>query len=137
MLKVYTWNEFLLLGKERRFELSLPKKSDICTIMYTNGTTSEPKGILITNENIVSMVTEIAYFLKCQNEELTEKDVYFSFLPLAHIFYQVTEEFFISKSASIGFWRGDVKLLVEDKAELKPTILCGVPHVFLIAYIQV
>ena len=98
--------------------------------MYTNGTTGEPKGILIANENIVSMVIEIAYFLKFQNEELTEKDVYFSFLPLAHIFYQVTKEFFISKSSLIGFWHGDVNLLVEDIAELKPTVFCGVPRVF-------
>lgn len=129
-LKVYTWNDFLLLGEERRFELSLPKMSDICTIMYTSGTTGEPKGVLITNESVVSMVTGIVYFLKCQNEELTEKDVYLSFLPLAHIFDRVIEEYFISKSASIGFWRGDVKLLVEDIAELKPTVFCGVPRVF-------
>lgn len=38
--------------------------------------------------------------------QLTEDDVYLSYLPLAHIFDRVIEESFISHGASIGFWRG-------------------------------
>lgn len=36
--------------------------------------------------------------------QFTDKDVYLSYLPLAHIFDRVIEELFISKGASIGFW---------------------------------
>ncbi|XP_058106374.1 long chain acyl-CoA synthetase 4-like, partial [Magnolia sinica] len=61
--------------------------------------------------------------------QLNEEDVYLSYLPLAHIFDRVIEELFISHGASIGFWRGDVKLLIEDIGELKPTIFCVVPRV--------
>ncbi|XP_057869570.1 long chain acyl-CoA synthetase 4 [Cryptomeria japonica] len=128
--KLYSWKDFLSLGEKKSFTLSAPKKTDICTIMYTSGTTGEPKGVLITNENIVTLVTGINHLLQCQDEELSEKDVYISYLPLAHIFDRVLEEYFISKSASIGFYRGDAKLLVEDIAELKPTVFCGVPRVF-------
>nr|DAD35381.1 TPA_asm: hypothetical protein HUJ06_006021 [Nelumbo nucifera] len=39
------------------------------------------------------------------------------------------EELFISHGASIGFWCGDVKLLVEDIRELRPTTFCTVPRV--------
>eukprot|EP00252_Welwitschia_mirabilis_P024951 TRINITY_DN7625_c0_g1_i1.p1 TRINITY_DN7625_c0_g1~~TRINITY_DN7625_c0_g1_i1.p1 ORF type:complete len:659 (+),score=141.91 TRINITY_DN7625_c0_g1_i1:438-2414(+) len=129
-VEFYSWKEFLSRGEEKSFDLSPPRKNDVCTIMYTSGTTGEPKGVLITNENIVTLVAGIDHLLASVNEELTVSDVYFSFLPLAHIFDRVIEEFFISKSASIGFWRGDAKLLVEDIAELKPTIFCGVPRVF-------
>ncbi|KAL2951480.1 hypothetical protein AAZX31_19G052800 [Glycine max] len=38
-------------------------------------------------------------------------------------------EIFIRHGASIGFWRGDVKLLIDDVGELKPTIFCVVPRV--------
>lgn len=38
--------------------------------------------------------------------QLTSKDVYLSYLPLAHIFDRVIEELFIYEAASIGFWRG-------------------------------
>jgi long-chain acyl-CoA synthetase len=61
---------------------------------------------------------------------MDENDVYFSFLPLAHIFDRVTEEFYVFVGGSIGFWQGDVKKIMEDLAELKPTVFVAVPRVF-------
>ncbi|KAL2893220.1 Long chain acyl-CoA synthetase 4 [Bienertia sinuspersici] len=126
---VYSWDEFLQLGTNQQYDLPAKKKTDICTIMYTSGTTSEPKGVLISNETVVTVVSGINFSLKSINEELKQTDVYLSYLPLAHIFDRVVEELFISIGASIGYWRGDVKLLGEDIKDLKPTILCSVPRV--------
>ena len=56
--------------------------------------------------------------------------MYFSFLPLAHIFDQIVETYCIYRGASIGFWQGDIRYLIEDLLVLKPTIFCGVPRVF-------
>lgn len=128
-LAIYSWEEFLQLGDDKKFELPLTKKNDICTIMYTSGTTGDPKGVMISNESIVTLIAGVKRLLQSVNEELNEKDVFLSYLPLAHIFDRVIEELFISHGASIGFWRGDVKLLVEDIGELKPTIFCAVPRV--------
>ncbi|KAK9274455.1 hypothetical protein L1049_021702 [Liquidambar formosana] len=128
-LDIYSWDEFLQLGNGKQFDLPVTKKSDICTIMYTSGTTGDPKGVMISNESIVTLIAGVKRLLESVNEELSEKDVYLSYLPLAHIFDRVIEELFISHGASIGFWRGDVKLLVEDIGELKPTIFCAVPRV--------
>ncbi|KAL8136431.1 hypothetical protein V2J09_002432 [Rumex salicifolius] len=128
-LAIYSWHEFLLLGNNQQFELPTKQKTDICTIMYTSGTTSEPKGVMISNETIVTVVSGINFSLKDINQELKENDVYLSYLPLAHIFDRVLEELLISAGASIGYWRGEVKLLFEDINELKPTILCAVPRV--------
>ena len=45
--------------------------------------------------------------LSCScKQQLKQKDVYLSYLPLAHIFDRVIEELFIFNGASIGFWRG-------------------------------
>ncbi|KAJ6842151.1 long chain acyl-CoA synthetase 4-like [Iris pallida] len=128
-LALYSWEDFLLLGSNQQFDLPINKKTDICTIMYTSGTTGDPKGVLISNENIMTLIAGVDRLLNSVNEELTQKDVYLSYLPLAHIFDRVIEEFFIFTGASIGFWRGDVKLLIEDIGELKPTIFCAVPRV--------
>ncbi|OQU82478.1 hypothetical protein SORBI_3006G247300 [Sorghum bicolor] len=128
-LSIYSWEEFLQLGGEEKFELPPKEKDGICTIMYTSGTTGDPKGVLISNKSIVTIVSAIYEFLSNSNEQLHEDDVYISYLPLAHIFDRVLEEVFIHHGASIGFWRGDVKLLVEDIGELKPTIFCAVPRV--------
>ncbi|GAB4844591.1 Long chain acyl-CoA synthetase 4 [Ancistrocladus abbreviatus] len=128
-LAIYSWDEFLLLGKNKQCALPEKRKTDICTIMYTSGTTGEPKGVMISNETIVTVVSGVNYSLKSINEEFSQGDVYLSYLPLAHIFDRVLEELLISVGASIGYWRGDIKLLSEDIAELKPTILCAVPRV--------
>ncbi|EPS71028.1 hypothetical protein M569_03729, partial [Genlisea aurea] len=126
---IYSWTEFLSLGENKEFELPVKKKSDICTIMYTSGTTGDPKGVMISNNSIVTLIAGVKCLLKNVNESITSDDVYLSYLPLAHIFDRAIEECMINHGASIGFWRGDVKLLVEDIGELKPTIFCAVPRV--------
>ncbi|XP_009786376.1 long chain acyl-CoA synthetase 4-like [Nicotiana tabacum] len=126
---LFSWDEFLQLGSKNQYDLPVKKKTDICTIMYTSGTTGEPKGVMISNNSIVTLIAGVKCFLESVHEALNVNDVYLSYLPLAHIFDRVIEECFISHGASIGFWRGDVKLLTEDIGELKPTVFCAVPRV--------
>ncbi|KAJ8645698.1 hypothetical protein MRB53_007446 [Persea americana] len=125
----FSWEEFTLLGNAN-CKLPPKDKNDICTIMYTSGTTGDPKGVLLTNGAIMAEVLSIDQLLLETDKVLTEQDTYFSFLPLAHVFDQIIENYCIYTGASIGFWRGDVRFLVEDIQELKPTIFCGVPRVY-------
>ncbi|KAE9451973.1 hypothetical protein C3L33_16135, partial [Rhododendron williamsianum] len=134
-LALYTWHEFLVLGENKHYDLPAKKRSDICTIMYTSGTTGDPKGVMITNNGIINVVVGMNRVLQeSVNEPFNEKDVYFSYLPLAHIFDRVIEEILIRHGGSIGFWRGDVKLLTEDLGALKPSIFCAVPRVLDMLY---
>ncbi|XP_031483365.1 probable CoA ligase CCL6 [Nymphaea colorata] len=125
----YSWEEFILLGNEE-YDLPHKRKDDICTIMYTSGTTGDPKGVLLTNRAMLAEVHCMDTMLQKTDEGVQESDSYLSFLPLAHVFDQVFENYCISKGASIGFWQGDVRYLLNDCQELKPTLFCGVPRVF-------
>lgn len=125
----FSWEEFATMGEEIR-ELPKKQKDEICTIMYTSGTTGEPKGVIITNRAIVAGVTTTEHLLELTDKVVDEYDSYFSYLPLAHIFDQVIENYCISKGASIGFWQGDIRYLMEDVQVMKPTIFCGVPRVY-------
>lgn len=125
----------LYLQADQEFDLPVKAKTDICTIMYTSGTTGDPKGVLISNASIICLVAGVDRLLNCVNEQvryasspfimhpyiitdqslialtmresqLEQTDVYMSYLPLAHIFDRVVEELFMFHGASIGFWRG-------------------------------
>ncbi|XP_006655812.1 long chain acyl-CoA synthetase 4-like isoform X1 [Oryza brachyantha] len=128
-MSIFSWEEFLIMGGDYHFDLPEKKKSDICTIMYTSGTTGDPKGVMISNESLLVNISGVDSVTGSVGEPFGHDDVYMSYLPLAHIFDRIFEEVFISHGSRIGFWRGDVKLLVEDIEALKPTVFCAVPRV--------
>ncbi|XP_049352212.1 probable CoA ligase CCL6 [Solanum verrucosum] len=125
----FSWEEFVQMGSLDH-ELPQKRKTDISSIMYTSGTTGEPKGVILTNGAFMGEVLSMDQLLLETDREGTGEDVYFSFLPLAHIFDQIIETYCIYRGASIGFWQGDIRYLIEDLLVLKPTIFCGVPRVY-------
>jgi long-chain acyl-CoA synthetase len=72
-------------------ELSLqpPKASDVSTICYTSGTTGNPKGVMLSHENVVAAVTSV--ILQLGDHKITSSDVMISFLPLAHMLERCCE----------------------------------------------
>lgn len=125
----FSWKEFALLGCLDH-ELPSKQRTDIYTIMYTSGTTGEPKGVILTNEAIMAEVLSTDQLLFETDRVATADDSYFSFLPLAHVFDQIIETYCIFMGSSIGFWQGDVRYLMEDIVELKPTFFSGVPRIY-------
>jgi long-chain acyl-CoA synthetase len=127
---VYSYDEFLALGRANLAPASPPKPEDLCTIMYTSGTTGDPKGVELTHNNVLATIASMKAFVDAHDVHLSPEDVFLSFLPLAHIFDRTAEELFLHLGASIGYWRGDIKGLMEDIGALRPTLFCGVPRVF-------
>ncbi|GKV23762.1 hypothetical protein SLEP1_g33458 [Rubroshorea leprosula] len=128
-VSLFSWDEF---SQQGTLDSELPPKqnADICTIMYTSGTTGEPKGVILTNGAIMTEVLTVDQLMEIRDKACSEEDTYFSFLPLAHVYDQIMVTYFIYRGSSIGFWRGDVRGLMEDVQELKPTVFCAVPRVY-------
>ncbi|XP_034586205.1 long chain acyl-CoA synthetase 1 isoform X2 [Setaria viridis] len=129
-MKMYSWNEFLKVGKVNPRQPCPPQANDLCTIMYTSGTSGQPKGVMLTHESHAMYVKGVDLFMDQFDDKMTTDDVFLSFLPLAHILDRMIEEYFFHKGASIGYYHGDLNALRDDIQELKPTLLVGVPRVY-------
>ncbi|KJE90154.1 fatty acyl-CoA synthetase [Capsaspora owczarzaki ATCC 30864] len=123
---VHTFKEILELGKANPAPHRPPQQDDLAVIMYTSGTTGDPKGVMLTHKNFISTINAVLF----HGVALNTDDVHFSFLPLAHSFERAVQGTILRVGASIGFFQGAIPKLAEDIQELKPTLFCGVPRVF-------
>uniref|UniRef100_A0A673C924 Long-chain-fatty-acid--CoA ligase n=1 Tax=Sphaeramia orbicularis TaxID=375764 RepID=A0A673C924_9TELE len=107
--------------------LSPPCPEDLAVICFTSGTTGHPKGAMLTHGNIVS---NCSAFIRTTEVScpMRPSDVHISYLPLAHMFERVVQGVMIAHGARIGFFQGDIRLLMDDLAALKPTVFPVVPR---------
>ena len=126
-LNIYTWEEIVEKGKNAgNMILNKAKPDDICIINYTSGTTGYPKGVKLTHKNIV-VGTDVGELIGLN---ATNKDLYLSFLPYAHIMETLIITYAFNHGVPIGIYNGNAKLLLEDIQILKPTAICAVPKIF-------
>jgi long-chain acyl-CoA synthetase len=124
-LEVHSFAEVEKSGETKPVDLRLPT-DDLAILMYTSGTTSTPKGVLVTHTNLVSAVAGVLQSVM----PITSDDVLLSYLPLAHIFERASEAAMFCSGASVGFYQGDVRKLDDDIRTLAPTLFVGVPKVY-------
>ncbi|HRE90342.1 MAG TPA: AMP-binding protein, partial [Myxococcota bacterium] len=113
------------LGKKNPKPSVQPKAEDICGFIYTSGTTGNPKGVLLTHRNITSNINAVHQIFPMASD-----DVSLSFLPWAHSFGQTVElHCLLSYGASMGLAES-VATIIDNLAEVKPTLLFSVPRIF-------
>uniref|UniRef100_A0A2K6TZQ3 Long-chain-fatty-acid--CoA ligase n=1 Tax=Saimiri boliviensis boliviensis TaxID=39432 RepID=A0A2K6TZQ3_SAIBB len=115
------------LGRTNRQKPKPPAPEDLAVICFTSGTTGNPKGALITHRNVVS---DCSAFVKMTENTVIPcpDDILISFLPLAHMFERVVECVMLCHGAKIGFFQGDIRLLMDDLKVLQPTVFPVVPR---------
>ncbi|KAL2302798.1 hypothetical protein Nmel_010248 [Mimus melanotis] len=126
-IEILSLQEVEELGRNNIKEPVPPKPEDLSVVCFTSGTTGNPKGAMLTHQNVVS---NAAAFLRCTENtiECTSSDVAISYLPLAHMFERVVQAVVYSCGAKVGFFQGDIRLLTDDMKTLKPTLFPVVPR---------
>lgn len=130
---VISWTDFLAQGKEAiegvtaeafRTAALEAEPDDVATILYTSGTTGDPKGVMLTHNNLWSNVQASSSHLP-----LTEDDSTMSFLPLSHVFQRMVDYLFFSSGVTIAYAHS-MTTVADDFKLVRPTVAVSVPRLY-------
>ena len=130
---VLPWADFLARGETAaasatraafREEARRASPDDLATIIYTSGTTGDPKGVMLTHNNLYTNVRACSQVLP-----IDQRDSSLSFLPLSHVFQRMVDYLFFNLGCSIAYARS-IQLVTEDLKEVRPTFACSVPRLY-------
>ncbi|XP_033479697.1 long-chain-fatty-acid--CoA ligase 1a isoform X1 [Epinephelus lanceolatus] len=126
-IEILSLKELEALGKANLQKPVPPKSEDLAVICFTSGTTGNPKGAMLTHGNVIS---NTAAFIRITQVHcmLNVHDIHVSYLPLAHMFERVVQGVILVHGARIGYFQGDIRLLMDDLKTLRPTVFPVVPR---------
>ncbi|KAI8078679.1 uncharacterized protein BX664DRAFT_342473 [Halteromyces radiatus] len=130
---VVTLDELMETGKKFPREPRKPEPEDLCCIMYTSGSTGNPKGVCISHKNIVSAIAGVNILL---GRVVSTSDSMMAYLPLAHVLEFTVENACVFWGVTLGY--ASVRTLTDasvrnckgDIKEFRPTLMTGVPAVW-------
>lgn len=106
-----------------------PRSTDLAALVYTSGTTGNPKGVMLTHRNVLSNLRGVLQSLQPYGEETL-----LSFLPLSHTFERTASYYFaLGTGLTLAFNRS-IASLADDLRTIRPTILMSVPRVYDMIY---
>ncbi|KAG7276698.1 hypothetical protein CRUP_006877 [Coryphaenoides rupestris] len=131
---LYTWAEFMKLGEEvSEAELDAVigslRANECCTLIYTSGTTGNPKGVMLSHDNLTWTATMAGNMTSLKYGE----EVVVSYLPLSHVAAQVNDMWLCAKFAATTYFAEPDALkgsLGATLKEVRPTAFLGVPRVW-------
>jgi long-chain acyl-CoA synthetase len=97
---------------------------DLATVVYTSGTTANPKGVMLTHANAAWQMKAVLSVLPMDGEETI------SFLPLSHIAERLQGEFFNPVAGNVVSFAQSFQTVLMDLLEVRPTLLTCVPRMW-------
>ncbi|MFM1871701.1 MAG: hypothetical protein RL398_1123 [Planctomycetota bacterium] len=99
------------------------RPDDLLTIVYTSGTTAEPKGVMLTHANVLTdmqLVRQVLHF--------SSEDCFLSVLPAWHMYERILDYLALAVGAQLVYT--DRRRIKEDLAAVRPTVFAAVPRIW-------
>ena len=122
LMPVSAW---LPSGESPSLSRCTARSEDLCTIVYTSGTTGRPKGVMLSHGNILSNVLASMHAIPTYIS-----DRFLSFLPLSHMFERTCGYYSAIWAGAQTVYARSISLLADDIREQQPTVLISVPRIF-------
>lgn len=105
---------------------------DVATLIYTSGTTGEPKGVMLTHNNLHSNIISATQYVL----ESSEDDTALSFLPLSHVLQRMVDYLIFANGAALAYVP-IIDHVAQALQEVRPTIAVAVPRVYEKLYAKI
>ena len=132
---VYRWDDLLARADVDeaaiRAEVAAVSPEDLCTVLYTSGTTGDPKGVMLTHDNLFSNVMACGEVLPIESGDIT-----LSFLPLSHVFQRMVDYLLVTRGCALGRAHS-IHRVADDLKVVRPTIQVSVPRLYEKVYNKV
>ncbi len=136
-VELLTFNDIITKGKAYNEqnpdkvdeEIDKGDWDDIVTIIFTSGTTGQPKGVMLSNGNFITQLDEVD-----ERIFLYPGDRGLMVLPVWHAFQRAVEYVVLSQAATICYSKPIGPILLADLKDLNPQVLPAVPRVFEAVY---
>ncbi|HSJ14216.1 MAG TPA: long-chain fatty acid--CoA ligase [Longimicrobiales bacterium] len=115
-----------------RAEAQRARPDDTATVIYTSGTTGDPKGVMLTHDNLYTNVR--ASLMEAL--EVSPADIALSFLPLSHVLQRMVDYALFSAGASIAYVPA-IEQVPAALVQVRPTIAVSVPRLYEKTYAKV
>ena len=106
-------------------EVDAGSADDTATIIFTSGTTGEPKGVMLTHENFLYQVRQVPTRI-----ELEPGDIWLCVLPVWHSFERIVQYIALGSATTLAYSKPIGKVMLADMAEIRPKWMASVPRIW-------
>ncbi len=117
----------IISGKKYKFLSPKLNKNDLSTIIYTSGTSGNPKGVALSHKALIHNLIAALEIIK---DFKIEKERFISFLPLSHSYERVAGLYFPLLINGEIYFCSSLDKLMKEINEVQPTIFSGVPRLY-------